>query len=108
MKIYLVKGCSGYYPEDAEDWVVCAYRSEEKAKDHAAKANKRAKDIYEEMEKLLEWGDAAKKGDQFEQKHRDDDDPPYFDYSKHKNKYDPKHDVEVDTAEYYVIDIELL
>lgn len=45
MKIYLVQGTTGEY-SDRTDWVVCAYRSKQKAEDHASKAMHRAMELF--------------------------------------------------------------
>ena len=45
MKIYLVQGTTGEY-SDRKDWTVCAYRSKEKAYDHASKAMRRAMKLH--------------------------------------------------------------
>lgn len=47
MKIYLVEGSTGEY-SDAQDWIVCAYRSKEKAEEHASKATQRSKELQNE------------------------------------------------------------
>lgn len=44
MKIWIVEGSTGEY-SDRTDWVVCAYRTEEQAQEHAWKAMLRAKEL---------------------------------------------------------------
>jgi hypothetical protein len=43
-KIWVVRGTTGEY-SDRSEWPVCAYKDEQKAKDHAEMATKRAKEI---------------------------------------------------------------
>lgn len=49
MKIYLVEGSTGEY-SDASDWIVCAYKSKEKAEEHAGNAERRAKELADTRE----------------------------------------------------------
>lgn len=44
MKIYIVEGTTGEY-SDRTDWTVCAYRSKEKAEEHARNAMLRAVEL---------------------------------------------------------------
>ncbi len=47
MKIYIVEGSTGEY-SDRSEWVVCAFRSKEKAEELASKATLRAKELQGE------------------------------------------------------------
>ena len=49
MKIYIVQGITGEY-EDYYEWVLCAYADEETAKDHAKRAETRAKESLKEYD----------------------------------------------------------
>lgn len=42
--LWIVEGSSGEY-SDRRDWVVCAYRTEEEAKRHAARAQARSEEL---------------------------------------------------------------
>lgn len=46
MEIYIVIGATGEY-SDRTEWLVCAHKDEELAKDHVLHAEKRAKEIYQ-------------------------------------------------------------
>lgn len=52
MKIYVVTG-SWYSADEHEEWIVCAYMDEDKAKEHAANAKRRADEIQNEP---YQWG----------------------------------------------------
>ena len=49
MKLYLVIGHTGEY-SDRQQWVVCAYLDENKAKHHAEKAGEYARIEFEKLE----------------------------------------------------------
>ena len=50
-KIYVVMGETGYSREDYTTWPVVAYLNEQAAKEHAAKAGARAKEIWPRWER---------------------------------------------------------
>lgn len=50
MTIYIVQGTTGEY-SNRNDWLVCAYRTQEQADEHASKATHRAKEIQEQVHK---------------------------------------------------------
>lgn len=47
MKIYVVTG-SWYGADEHEEWIICAYMDEDKAKEHAANAKRRNDEIQNE------------------------------------------------------------
>jgi len=81
MKIWIVEGTTGEY-SDRDDWVVCAYTSQEKAENHASKAMRRAKEI--QKDRLTRYS-----------------------APKSSNEFDPKMRMDYTGTEYYVIECEL-
>lgn len=62
MKIWIVEGTSGEY-SDQDQWIVCAYRSKERAEDVAANATRRADEIQKNRKRYEPIPDGANEFD---------------------------------------------
>jgi len=80
-KIYLVCGTTGTY-SDRQDWTVCAYRSSDKAEEHARNAMLRGKEIQKSK-------------------------PRYYCPKPGENEFDPNMQMDYTGTEYTTQEVEL-